>query len=171
MGQKSCRNEILFYKAQDLFESYPSLKLEIQESLLEFKAWVPIGFSPSRRKTFPGHTGYTLTNTVQDEIGFLCCEGVLLAVVHLGVQQDPCFLFFRAASQSVSSYVIAWSYSILRKRLYLVLLYFMRFLLSFLQPVQVLLSSSPALQYIDFSPYLVVMNMCRECTLYSHPGC
>lgn len=89
MGQKSCRNEILFYKAQDLFESYPSLKLEIQESLLEFKAWVPIGCSPSRRKTFPGHTGYTLTNTVQDEIGFLCCEGVLLAVVHLGVQQDP----------------------------------------------------------------------------------
>lgn len=96
----------------------------------------------------------TVLLTAWDVIGFLCCKGVFLTHVQLSIHQDPQLLFCRAAFQSVHSYIVARSYYILDERLHLLLLNLKVLVIAFFQPPQVPLSSIPALQCIDHSPYL-----------------
>lgn len=76
----------------------------------------------------------TVLLTAWDVVGFLCCKGVFLTHGHLGLHQDPQLPFCRAASQSVSSDIVAWSNRILDDRLHLLLLNPEVLVISFFQP-------------------------------------
>lgn len=121
---------------------------------------------------FPQHTGYSSANTTQDTASVFSCQGTLLAHVQLTVYQHTQVIFSRAAPQPVNSQPVLLPGIILFQvqNFAFVLVEFYKVpVVPFLQPAEVSLNGSPALQLIYWCPQFD--DICKLLSMPPLPSC